>query len=371
MMRAASEPEQDWYSSEQPTRLGLISELQRIKRRTWNRPIPVLVLAALITGGIVRKVANKPVVLEASVTLALTEGALSTTRKGIPFMQLREYVSSVLLPDNKLAELVEKFNLSRLRKKLGMQFAIDELRSTFNIEIWKNSFVYYDEEDEHSRRSARIGITVADTDPDRALDIAQELGRIVIETAALQRQKLGDAISSQVAMLREATATKLDKLELDILLKQEAIDDTIKRNRFDVAGMLRIDLAALREQQRDTEKQMSKIASSPDAVASEVAAAGLDMSITIVDERRPERPTHSSFVLLMIGVVVGTGVLVAVALVLGAFDSRVHESDDVTRLGLPVLGHVPGFAGDNVGSMRTRSVARARVPSFRRWRSHR
>jgi hypothetical protein len=57
--------------------------------------------------------------------------------------------------------------------------------------------------------------------------------------------------------------------------------------------------------------------------------------------------------------------------VLGAFDSRVHDSDDVARLKLPVLGHVPGFAGDNVGSMRTRSAAPTRVPSFRRWRFHR
>ena len=57
--------------------------------------------------------------------------------------------------------------------------------------------------------------------------------------------------------------------------------------------------------------------------------------------------------------------------VLGAFDSRVHDTDDVERLGLPVLGHVPGFAGDHVGSLEARGVLRARVPSFLRWRSQR
>jgi capsular polysaccharide biosynthesis protein len=128
---------------------------------------------------------------------------------------------------------------------------------------------------------------------------------------------------------------------------------------------------ALQRQQRDTEQQLARIAASPDSIASEVAAAGLDMSLQIVHEDRPERPPQRGFVLMMVGLVIGAGTLVAVALVLGAFDSRVHESDDVARLGLPVLGHVPGFAGDNVGSMQTRSVARARVPSFQRWRSHR
>jgi hypothetical protein len=59
------------------------------------------------------------------------------------------------------------------------------------------------------------------------------------------------------------------------------------------------------------------------------------------------------------------------ALIMGAFDSRVHDSDDVARLGLTVLGHVPGFAGDDVGSLEARGVSRARVPSFSRWRSHR
>lgn len=377
MMRAASqpgpepEPGEDWYAAEQPTRLGLIAELQRIKRRTWNRPLPVLVLAALITAGIVRKVANKPVMVTAEVVLALSEGSMSTYRKGMPFMQLQQHVNTTLLPDNKLVDVIEKYNLSRLRKKLGMQFALEELRSTFEVQIWKNSFVYYDEEDEHSRRSARIGINVVDSDPDRAFDIAHDLARIVIETAALKRQQLADAVSSQVAMLHEATTQKLDKIANDILLKQQVIDDALAHNRTDIARILRLDLASLNEQKRDTETQLAKIASSPDAIASEVAAAGLDMSIAIVDEHRPERPAQSGFVLTLVAVVVGAGVLIAVALVLGAFDSRVHEPDDVTRLGLPVLGHVPGFSGDNVGSMRTRSVARARVPSFQRWRSHR
>lgn len=369
MTRLASE--EDWFTSEQPTRHALISELQRIKRRTWNRPIPVLVLAALITAVIVRRIANRPVQLEAEVVIAVSEGTMSGDRTGMPFMQLQQYVNSILLPDNKLVEVIEKHNLSRLRKQLGMQYAIDELREQFSVDIWKNSFVYFDEQDTYAKREARIGITVTDSDADRAYALARDLAGVVIEMAAQHRQKYGDAISSQVAMLRTATTEKVDKLTLDISLKQQAIDDALDKGRQDVAGVLRIDLMALQKQQRETEEQLTKIASSPDAIASEVAAAHLDMTFEIVDEDRPERPTSSSFVLVLVSVVIGACTLVAVALVLGAFDSRVHDSDDVARLGLPVLGHVPGFAGDNVGSMRTRSVAHARVPSFQRWRSHR
>ena len=69
--------------------------------------------------------------------------------------------------------------------------------------------------------------------------------------------------------------------------------------------------------------------------------------------------------------VVGSGALVGAMLFLGAFDPRVHDTDDVARLGFPVLGHVPGFPGDQVGSLRSRGARRARVPWYLRWRSRR
>src|SRR5882724_3277431 len=142
---AAAPPAPDWYGSEESTRVAMVSELQRIKRRTRVRPLPVLLLAALITAGITQKLATRPVLLEASVTLALAEGALSSRYNNIPVDQLRQYVTSVLLPDGKLTELIEKRDLYRLRKRLGPQFAIEQLRGNLTVQIWKNSFVLFDD----------------------------------------------------------------------------------------------------------------------------------------------------------------------------------------------------------------------------------
>jgi hypothetical protein len=330
----------------------------------------VLALAAAVTGVIVYKVATKPVAVQAEVVLALAEGAMSGPQNALPVDQLREYVSTLLLPDGKLTDLIEKRDLSRLRKRLGPQFAIEELRSSLEIQIWKNSFMYQDEDD-NARHSARIGLAVTDSDPDRALGIARDLAAIVIETSAAQRQKLGDAVTQQVTALRDATVKKLDGLADDIVQKQAAIDAAVQQRRPDIAAMLRIDRAALEKERLTTQEQLARIAASPEGLAAEIAEAGQDMSLSIVEEHRPERPTHSGFVLIMVAFVVGTGALVGAATLLGAFDSRVHDTDDVARLGLPVLGHIPGFAGDNVGSMLSRGAVRARVPSFLRWRSHR
>lgn len=360
-----------WFESEPLTRIEMIAELQRFKRRTWARPVPVIALAAVITAAITYKVANKPVVLEAEVVLALAEGSLATGKSTIPVDQLREYVSQVLLPDNKLAELIEKRDLFRLRKKLGPQYAIEELRSALEIEIWKNSFVYYAEEDYNAQKSARIGLTVKDSDPDRAYQLAHDLAAIAIRSAYTQRQQLASAISAQVAMMRDGIEDRMAKLADEISHKQFAIDSAEARGRSDLAGILRIDLAALNRQQRLAERQLTSIASSREALAGEITKAGLDMSLSIVGERKPERPTRTGFVLAMVIAVVGTGALVSAAMILGAFDSRVHDTDDVARLGLPVLGQVPRFAGDQVGAMSTRGAASTRVPSFVRWRFHR
>jgi uncharacterized protein involved in exopolysaccharide biosynthesis len=286
----------------------------------------------------------------------------------MPVDQLRTFVTQVLLPDNRLLELIDKHGM---RSRLGTEFALDSLREQFEVRIWKNSFVNYDEDEDNVRRSARIGISVHDTDPDRALDLAHDLAGVAIETAANLRQQRADDVSRQVAMMRSATGDELDKLTLAIADKKSAIDEAYRRGQTELAGILRIDLAALQGEQKSRESRLAQIVASPEALAGEIAAAGHDMSLTVVDENRPERPTHSGLILVMVAAVVGTGALLGSALVLGAFDSRVHEPDDVARLGLPMLGHVPGFPGDNVGSMRTRSAAPSRVPSFQRWRFHR
>lgn len=359
----------DWYDSEESTRRGMIDELQRIKRRTTVRPLPVLLLAALITGGIMYKLSKKKQTLEAEVVLALTESSLQSQR-GIPADQLREYVGAVLLPDAKLVELIEKRNMYPLRKKLGNEYAVEELRSQLEIVIWKNSFLYYEDEEEKAQKSARIGFTVADTDGDRAYAIAHDLAAIAIASHEAEREKLAVAMSKEVALMKKTVEQELSDLNRAISIKQVAMAQANKDKKPALASALYLDVAALGQQQKKLEAQMSAIAESPDVAADQIHAAGLDMSLAIVEERRPERPVHSSFVLIMVFVVIGTGSFIGSALFVGAFDSRVHDTDDVARLGLPVLGHVPAFAGDHVGSLSARSVANASAPSYLRWRSH-
>jgi hypothetical protein len=349
----------------------MVTELQRVRRRMGVRPLPVILLAALITAGITYKIATKPRVYEADVVLALTEGTMSTSKRSIPFGELKGYVSEVLLPDAKLVELADKRNLHRLRKKFGDQYAVTELRDQIVIAVWKNSFMYYEEGEANTRKSARIGLTVTEGDPDLAYELAHDLASIVIESHEEQRRKISDRLAEEVKLMRMTMSGRLSAVETAISVKQTAAIEATRDGKPGLASALQVDLSALASERKNLLAQLGAIAQMPELIADQNTRAGLDTTLSVVEERRPERQESNLFMLIIVAVVVGIGSLLGSALFLGAFDARVHDTDDVSRLGLPVLGHMPGFPGDHVGSLGARGARRGRVPSFQRWRSHR
>jgi hypothetical protein len=362
-----------WFDSEESTRVGLIQEVQRIRRRTLVRPIPVLLVALLITAGLTYKVAMKRTIYYSEVVLAMREGSLLDANKatGLPMEELKELVQSVLMPDAQLAELIEKHDLNRLRKTMGMAWAIAELRESIELEVWRNSFIYYDPDNSNREASARIGLTVGDDDPDRAFMIAHDLAEIVIHEVREQRLKLARKAAQDIAAYRDALQERMGKLERERTERMIVHAKAKEAGKIGVSQAIQMRLLEIDQAQKETEKSLSQIATSPEALADRIAEAGLDLVIEIVSERRPTRPESKGMLIVMIAVVVGIGSLLGAALVLGAFDSRVHDTDDIARLGLPVLGHVPGFPGDRLGALEARGVQGGRVPSYSRWRSHR
>lgn len=356
-----------WYESEESTRLGMIVEVQRIRRRMRTRPGPIFLITLIGSVLLTWKIATRPVMVTSEVVLALSQGELSEHDTALPVDELRQYVLNVLLPDKKLSELIEKKNLSPSRHLTGMQFALDSLREQFEIDIWKNTFEQGNEGD----RSARIGITVTDTNADRGYDLARDLAGVVISSAQDQRLQMTRLLASRVTEMRDSAASRLEELTRESTEKEIAIAQARQDGKLALAQAYNLELAQLFHEQQSAIKTITDVATSKDSLAERITEAGLDLSVTVVDERRGQPPQHREFIFAMIAVVVSLAVLMGTALIMGAFDSRVHDSDDVARLGLTILGHVPGFPGDEVGSLEARGVSRARVPSFSRWRSHR
>ena len=371
-MRLLPDRNDAWYESEESTRKGMVQELQRMRRRMRVRPWPVLALALLITGAITYKLITRKQSFEAEVVLALREGAIGTEyRTGMPLGELKEFVSGVLLPDSKLVELIERRNLHRLRKTLGMPWAIEEVRKQLEIDVWKNSYIWYDPELPNRDASARVGIVAIDEDPDAAFLLAHDIATIVIQSAREHRQAYADNITTQIEQERAALSKRLDELELERTTLMVAFSKARRAGKEGLAQALNLRLTEVDEQQKEASKDMTTLLTSQDLIADRIAAAGLDLVIELVAEKRPNRPPSRGLLISIVVVIVGLSSLIGAAVVIGAFDSRVHDVEDLERLGLPVLGHVPGFPGDRVGSLEARGVQRNRVPSFRRWRSQR
>lgn len=360
----------EWYESEEWTRTAMVAEVQRIRRRTVVRPVPVLLVATLLTAAITYKVATKKRIVEAEIVLALSEGTMSSDRRdvGIPVNDLRDYVVGQLMPKSKLAEIIEKHDLFRLRKSLGIEFALDQLRENTEVEIWHNSFLI---DDASGGRTARIGITYGDTDPDLALEVARDLAHVAVEEQNAKQKESATQLARQLNSMRDDLVQKLVDLRKDQAAKQIEHDRAEERGQRGVAEAMDLEIDSLERQAKAMDAEIATISQSRDLVADQITASGLDMNLAVVEEHRPERPASHAFVIVLIAVVVGLGSLIGSALFIGAFDSRVHDTDDVVRLGLPVLGHVPGFPGDKVGSLAARGAVRRRVPSFLRWRSQR
>lgn len=361
-------PPTDWYESEQPTRTGMIAEAQRVVRRLRMRPLPVIALTCMITAAASYKFATRTTMAEAEVVLAMTEGTLSQGQSGMPLTQLHEFVDSVLLPNAKLLQIVEKHNLHRLRHRFGNQYAINELRDQLTITIWKNTFA----ESTYGGNSARIGLTVVDEDRDLALSLARDLAGTVIESAQERRQLITKGITTQVAEIRDRMQSSYDHLVRDTAEKEQAQLEARRNHDEFRAQALELELAVNWREQKKAAATLTEIAASRDSLAERIAEAGLDMNVSVVEEHPPRPPEHRGFVVALLAAVVAVGALIASTLLIGAFDSRVHDAEDVERLNIAFLGHLPGFPGDHVGSLRSRSTGRARVTSLhRRWRSQR
>ncbi|HEY4176077.1 MAG TPA: hypothetical protein VGM90_04570 [Kofleriaceae bacterium] len=345
-----------WFTSEQSTAAGMIVELQRVLRRARAHWVAVLALAAVVSAGLVFVVVTKHRQLEAQVTLALTEGVLTGEHSGVPARELKEYVDSVLLSDQNLAEVIEKENLVPLRKKLGMPFALEQVRGQLEIEVWKNTFLYYFDEEATSRKSARIGITVLDRDPDRAYDTAKAIAAVMIRAHEEERARITGAVAEEVRLLREGLEAELATLNGEVSAQEATIKAARAKGNLGLAASLEVELVSVEQRVKDRTQMLSQVTNSSDGLADQISAAGLDVTLAVVDERRPDRPEWNTFALILVCCVISSAAVFGAAMIVSTFDTRIHDGDDLTRFRLPLLGHVPAFTGDRVGAMRTRSM---------------
>jgi hypothetical protein len=358
----------DWYEAEPPIARLWVADLQRLKRRARTRLLLVFGITLLLTAAAARKFSTRGHSYEASVFLAIDESSLSTGRDTVPGRLLLDYVSKVLIPDQQLAELANRRDLHPLRRKFGDEYAVAELRMQFELELIQND--YEERRVAYQARTAHFKLTVYDATPEEATVLANDLAQIVVtsseERNASDAKALTDEVNRVIAGLRGTAQVKAQELAAAKAELQEA------RLRGDegpiAAATLRAQDAERQWRRADVALEQASATAVTEGSADALQQAGLGIRCWIVDRQNAGALLPPRFSVALAVSCVFFASLVAVSMLVGAFDPRIHEPEDVSRLGLPVLGQVPNFPGQSNGSLRQRLPHRHRVPSFLRWR---
>lgn len=360
-----SAPRDDgWFESEERTRETFVRELQRLYRRARARWPYIVVIAALLTAGVLYKRSKKVTIHNATVVLAASEGSMSDGHHPMPALELHSYLDTVLLSNGVLLELIEEEDLFPLRHKLGDEFAISELRGMFEVGVFRNYFLYQYTQD--ARRSARISIDVWDADPDFAWWLAHRLANLIVEGEHARRLEIAEHLGQEVELALSRARAEVDALEATMTERNLALAAAERANDEGQVAALTVETIELSARlHRQREAVLALVAQgSSDAMALAIDRAGLGMTFEVAEEDRPfEQPGARLYFQVILGGIVFCVLLPVVAIFVGAFDSRIHDGEDVVRIGLPVIGHVPPFPGDRVGSLRARGVRGRRVPS--------
>lgn len=335
----------------------LRTELQRLKRRAQKRKLLLLLLC--LTGSllVLRKISNKIPIYTATIILQATEGDIVGERVPLARSGLANYLYNVALNKDRLLPIVEQFDLSPDRESKGDLYAVGELRNTLNIEVAANYFNQMRLTGDSQRR-ATIAIQFSDPDPDLAFDVAQALSAALVEAEQARRAEITKILNTAAAYGAQAAENKLlilkKKLATSLLRLDSTGDETDE-------ALYRISELRLGDQIDAAEDVLWTFNASRDQTALAISAESADQGLRfeVIDVKPPAIvPKKTLVAYTLVGLFVFLLLVPVCSISVAALDTRLHHIEDLIRLNVSVVGHVPGFPGGNMGSMNERMNAK-------------
>lgn len=363
---SSREPETEaleWLQAE-ASQQTLRRELQRLKRRAKKKIVVVILLSLLGVAAVVKKVSGRIPMYQATILMRVTEGNLLEEDSPMANEGLADYLYSVALNSERLTPIVEKHNLYPERKTFGPLYAVEKIRDFLDIEITANYFARVRDEGD-PQRSVGINLHFSDFDPDLAFEVAQDLGAALIDAERERRAKHAEKLSAIANRTVVMVETKLTALNASM---NEAMR-TVERGPIGADGALKIAEAKiamrrLAEDLKQTTLVMESMSANRDYIELAKAAEGAEQALRfdIIDVRRPFiAPKTSKIFYAVLGLFVFIMLVPVCAIGVAAMDSKLHGIEDVMRLNMPVVGHLPHFPSDRMGSLRDRSRKRKDV----------
>ena len=249
--RAGGEPD-DWLGDEPRVSQVLVAELQRFKNRMKVHPVPVLLLALLMSAGAVFMFARKPGMHTARVILRISEGGLSEYRGSVlPRSELKDYIYSFALSDKALREeIIDKHKLFQREMKLfGADGAVGELRDGLSIDVFHN-FFHFNKNNESTPRSLRLAIVYMHQDADLAYKMAVLLADLVVKVESGKRLQEVCFAASNAQQLLAAAEQAQEQRQQQIAALMVKIGDAELAADGVGAAMARVEIGSLSQAER-------------------------------------------------------------------------------------------------------------------------
>jgi len=351
----------DWVGDEKAAP-GMRRELKRLYRRArrrWLRTVGyTLVCAALVVGA----AARKPHSYASRIAFRVTESALESKTAPRTNGKLRDYVASVVFSNSHLLSVIKEHNLYPSLMARDPSIAVESMRDDIDVEVWRNEFAVKTAEDDPAR-TARVAVTYHGNDAKVVFDTVTHLGRLIRESEE----------HSRVAQAESALRLADDQVEQAHALieqrKQAIVDTQLARSRAkspEEGLRLVIELRGFEKSLPRAEVLLAQAETRRDQAYLRVQLEkhALGIKWEMIDPGRVEAPGMSKKALLTtLGILAFFLALPLCAIGVGCFDPHVYDLEDVRRLGIPTVGAVRHFDGDNAGALvdRLRDEGRARI----------
>lgn len=348
----------DWEAREPGFAEGR-RELPRLLRRSRSRRALILALACLVTCGLVAWKVLRPPKREAKLALRIVESDFDLTKSVRPVRNYTDYIWGVFLSGPRLQKIITAHKLYPDKYAKDPQLAVEAMRDDLDVEVWRNYFLeeHYDEDDE--ARSVRFSISWKARDPQLALDVVRDLAQTVVLAQTEERREVFSLGQEDVRVAADEASERLATVRRAEAQRRVALAGASEAKKT----RLLVELADLEDEEKDQVLRLQNLTDTKSRV--EITAAWeherSGLVFEMVDPGYVEPLKSGPRQLALAAVMVFFSTAFFASIVFGAFDNKIRQAGDVRHLGVPVLGAVPPFPGDRVGSLADRLRAEDRL----------
>jgi hypothetical protein len=333
----------------------LSAEAARVFRRAFRRRVITLTVALLVTGTAVAVVVLRRPAFTAALVFQFAEGDLQDGRTAPrSSAAIRDTITAAALDLENLLSILEKYGLLRQVGRAEAIATARKLREGIQVAVVRNDFLL-DRASAGELRAAQVVVSYSSYYRDFARAVVHDIGAHIVRAQAAAR----------AAHLQHALrAAEREAERVDEELRAERQDAIAGKDRHRAPAALR-SRAEAAGAARDFEDALSR-SEAIRARAAELAFATaaderqLLMDMKLVDESVTMiHPPLSAGELALYSIAVFSAALLVSCVVVGAFDRRVYQRNDVTALGISLLGALERFEGDSAGPYRSRCRAAA------------